>query len=117
MQREGFPRQIGQVPEELGRCPSRQKLLFETAPSHLLEKNKTLTELSLDSTKITLSTSIQRSLVLNDKLLHIDLSRNRLGVSGAEYIAKHLKKNPPLSTLSLRGCGLQVRAPKVWEML
>eukprot|EP00985_Skeletonema_marinoi_P011925 scaffold5652_cov113-Skeletonema_marinoi.AAC.2 len=71
-----------------------------------MEKNKTLTELSLASTKITLSTSIQRSLVLNDKLLHIDLSRNSLGANGAKYIAKHLKKNPPLSILSLRGCSL-----------
>ena len=71
-----------------------------------VEKNKTLAELSLASTKITLSTSIQRSLVLNNKLLHIDLSRNSLGANGAKYIAKHLKKNPPLSILSLRGCSL-----------
>eukprot|EP00984_Skeletonema_dohrnii_P001808 scaffold594_cov71-Skeletonema_dohrnii-CCMP3373.AAC.6 len=77
-----------------------------TSLNKAVEKNKTLTELSLASTKITLSTSIQRSLVLNDKLLHIDLSKNSLGANGAKYIAKHLKKNPPLSILSLRRCSL-----------
>ena len=76
-----------------------------TSLNKAVEKNKTLTELSLASTKITLSTSIQRSLVLNDKLLHIDLSGNKLRSNGAKYITKHLKKNPPLSILSLRGCG------------
>ena len=76
-----------------------------------VEKNKTLEELCLastysDSTNMTLSTEFQRSLVLNDKLMNIDLSRNELEASGAKYISRHLKKNPPLSILSLVGCSL-----------
>ncbi len=71
-----------------------------------VEKNNTLEQLSLVSTGITLSTKIQRSLVLNDKLLHIDLRGNKLGKNGSKFIVKHLKKNPPLSILSLVGCGL-----------
>ena len=69
-----------------------------------VEKNNTLEQLSLAWSRMTLSTGIQRSLVLNDKLLHIDLSWNRLGKNGANHIAKHLKKNPPLSILGLEGC-------------
>ena len=75
-----------------------------------VEKNKTLEELSLASTGITLSTKIQRSLVLNDKLLHIDLSQNKLLTNATKLITKHLKKNPPLSILSLVGCGLSSRS-------
>jgi hypothetical protein len=77
-----------------------------TAFEKAVEKNKTLEELNLTSTEITLSTSIQRSLVLNDTLLHIDLSQNKLSMAAQKRIIKHVKRNPPLSILSLRECGL-----------
>ena len=77
-----------------------------TAFNSAVEKNKTLEELSLASTEITLSKSIQRSLVLNDKLLHIDLSGNKLLLDAQKRIIKHVKRNPPLSILTLDGCGL-----------
>eukprot|EP00986_Skeletonema_menzelii_P019458 scaffold28069_cov148-Skeletonema_menzelii.AAC.2 len=75
-----------------------------------IEKNKTLEELSLASTEITLSTKIQRSLVLNDELLHIDLSQNKLLTNATKLITKHLKRNPPLSILTLVGCGLSSKS-------
>jgi len=78
----------------------------------LEKKNNTMEQLSFASTNVTLSTDIQRNLVLNDRLLHIDLSGNSLGKIGAKYIAKHLKKNPPLSILSLKGCGLPNQSAK-----
>ena len=71
-----------------------------------VEKNNTLEQLSLARSKTTLSTGIQRSLVLNDKLLNIDLQGNKLGKNGVKYIVRHLKKNPPLSILSLQDCNL-----------
>jgi len=77
-----------------------------TAFEKAVEKNKTLEELNLTSTEITLSTSIQRSLVLNDTLLHIDLSQNKLSMAAQKRIIKHVKRNPPLSILSMRECGL-----------
>jgi Ran GTPase-activating protein (RanGAP) involved in mRNA processing and transport len=77
-----------------------------TAFNKAVEKNKTLEEVSVASTEITLSTSIQRSLVLNDKLLHIDLSFNKLLMDAQRRIIKHVKRNPPLSILTLDGCGL-----------
>ena len=77
-----------------------------TAFNKAVEKNKTLEELSFASTKITLSTSIQRSLVLNDKLLHVDLSGNKLLLDAQKRIIKHVKRNPPLSVLTLGVCGL-----------
>jgi len=73
-------------------------------------KNKTLEELSLASTNITLSTKTQRSLVLNDKLLHVDLSGNKLQTNGTKLMIKHLKKNPPLSILTLVGCSLSSKS-------
>ena len=73
-------------------------------------KNKTLEELSLASTNITLSTKTQRSLLLNDKLLHVDLSGNKLQTNGTKLMIKHLKKNPPLSILTLVGCSLSSKS-------
>ena len=88
-----------------------------------VEKNKTLEELSLASfkwhgrgrasTNITLSTKIQRSLVLNDKLMHIDLSGNKLEANGAKHIAKHLKILRFLS-LAWWDAHCQIRVPKVF---
>ena len=88
-----------------------------------MEKNKTLEELSLASfkwhgrgrasTNITLSTKIQRSLVLNDKLMHIDLSGNKLEANGAKHIAKHLKILRFLS-LAWWDAHCQIRVPKVF---
>ena len=75
-----------------------------------VEKNKTLEELNLTFTEITLSTSIQRSLVLNDTLLHIDLSQNKLMMDAQKSIIKHVKRNPPLSILSLRECSLSSKS-------
>eukprot|EP00985_Skeletonema_marinoi_P008921 scaffold4087_cov153-Skeletonema_marinoi.AAC.2 len=69
--------------------------------NNAVEKNKTLVELSLLHTGISLATKTQRSLVLNNNLMHNDLSCNDLGANGAKSIIKHLKKNPPLSMLSL----------------
>jgi len=63
--------------------------------NNAVEKNKTLVELSLLHTGISLATKTQRSLVLNNNLMHIDLSCNDLGANGAKSIIKHLKKNPP----------------------
>jgi len=80
--------------------------------NNALEKNKTLVELSLLHTSISLATKTQRSLVLNNNLMHIDLSCNDLGANGAKSIIKHLKKNPPLSMLSLVSCGLPSRSAK-----
>ena len=71
-----------------------------------VEKNKTLEELCLASSNNTLSTKAQFKLVLNDKLLHLDLSWVSLRTNGAKYIASHLKKNPPLAILGLRGSSL-----------
>jgi hypothetical protein len=76
-----------------------------------MQKNKTLEELCLAScneasTNMTLSTEVQRSLALNDRLMHIDLSGNTLQVNAVKLIAKHLKGNPFLSILTLVGCSL-----------
>ena len=74
------------------------------------EKNDTLEEVSLASTDFTLSKKILRGLVSNGKLLNIDLSWNKLTKDTIEFIIKHLKGNPPLSILSLVGCGLSSRS-------
>jgi len=85
-----------------------------TAFNTAVEKNKTLEELSLASTstktKMTLSPTILRSLVLNDTLLHIDLSHNRLLIDAQRRIIKHVKRNPPLSALTLEKCGISSKS-------
>ena len=78
--------------------------------STAVEKNKTLEQICLACTNITLSTKAQRNLVLNNKLLHVDLSWSDLRSNGAKYIVKHVKRDPPLAMLNLRGCTLPNRS-------